>query len=126
MVVMNVFGAFALPFVQFDWIGVVTGGAWGSPLLSGASFMSMYVVASLTKFFTGTAKTHALLGELARLAADPGDGAQDQARYQEFRRQIVDGESRLGRHRRRMMARGYQADDPASMSCEGRLATAFL
>jgi hypothetical protein len=127
MVFINVFIApMILPLVQLDWVGVLTGGAWGSAPLSGAGFAAGYLAATLAKVFTWTNKTHAMLRDLERLAGDPGSAPKAKARYQEFRKQILAGEHALGRHRREMMARGYRPRDPTAMSCEARLGSAIL
>ena len=127
MIATNAFFApMILPLVQLNYVGWVTGFAWGSAGVTGALNALTYVAAGLTNILGRTTKTYRLLRDLERMGGDPGDGEDQKARYQAFRVKVREGRSSLGRHRRRMMKRGYDPADPRAMTCAQRLASAIL
>ena len=126
MVVANLFGPMILPLVHFNWVGLATGGAWGSAPISGATYLIGYLSATVAKLFAGTGKTYAMLRELERVAVDPGEDPSAQVRSRVYRREIFAAPTVLGQHRRRMVDRGYRPQNPAAMSCQERLESCLL
>ena len=124
-----------LPAIQFDWAGWLSNGAWGSSLVSGASYVVAYAGLLGTQYFSRTSKTYEMLQELlvavgdatAELDKDAKDYEEQKKKVMEAKHAYVDtirnGTSVLGKHRARMIENGYDPKNPHL--CEAILGQMF-
>lgn len=111
-----------IPFIDQNFVGMLTGNIWGSSLISGAIFTGIYTYFTVYKYFNRTQRTFDLLKDLWRVVTDPvkaaaalkkghemNEAEEEAARtsYKAFVQSIRDGKGPLGEHRAKMMKLGY-------------------